>query len=114
MSRPLIILTAALAALLGGCLTPYRMEIAQGNVITQESVNQLRLGMTRSQVRFILGTPMVADTFHTDRWDYYYSLVKTNEHTPQTRHVTVTFKNDLLASIEGDVKTDALPVSAKP
>ncbi len=106
MSRLLTTLTILVATLLGGCITTYRMDIAQGNIITQDALNQVRPGMTRSQVRFILGTPMVADSFHADRWDYYYSLHKGTESTSQTRHVTVLFKNDLVTSVEGDVSAD--------
>lgn len=95
--------TTLIAALLGGCITIYRMDVAQGNIVTQEMVDQLRPGMTRSQVRFVLGTPLVTDSFHPDRWDYFYSLRKGNDVRPETRNVTVIFKNDVLLSVEGDV-----------
>lgn len=92
-----------MTAALGGCLSPYRMEMAQGNIVTQEMVDQLRPGMTRSQVRFILGTPMIADPFHADRWDYYYSLRRSTDTEPQTQHIAVIFNKDLLARVEGNV-----------
>jgi len=95
--------TIAVAALLSACITPHHMDIAQGNIVTQEMVDQLRPGMTRSQVRFVLGTPLVTDSFHPDRWDYFYSLHKGVDAKPQTRHLTVVFRDDVLASIEGDV-----------
>src|SRR2546427_5764714 len=63
-------------------LTPYRMEIQQGNYITQEMVAQLKLGLTRDQVRFVLGTPLVSDIFHEERWDYVF-LRRSEEHTSE-------------------------------
>ncbi len=116
MSR--LFTTLVVAALLGGCITSYQMDIAQGNIVTQEMMSQLRPGMTRSQVRFLLGTPLIVDSFHPDRWDYYYSLRKGNDTQSETRLVTVIFKNDTLASIEGDVETKpaatSAPVNASP
>src|SRR5690606_17744119 len=67
-------LTAFLA--IAGCSFPgvYKIDIQQGNVVTQDMINQLRPGMTRRQVRFIMGNPMITDTFHPNRWDYLYSI----------------------------------------
>ena len=59
-------------------LTPYRMEIQQGNYITQEMVAQLKPGLTRDQVRFVLGTPLVSDIFHEERWDYVFVRQRAN------------------------------------
>ena len=69
------------AVLMAGCSFPgvYRIDIQQGNQITQEMVDQLKPGMTDKQVRFILGTPLIKDSFHPDRWDYVYRLDKPNE-----------------------------------
>jgi outer membrane protein assembly factor BamE len=99
--------TLCLAALLAGChaiptLRPYKMDIQQGNVVTREMLARLQPGMTRSQVRFALGTPMVVDPFRDDRWDYVYLLAKGGEVTEQ-RRVVVVFKDDKLVRIEGDV-----------
>jgi outer membrane protein assembly factor BamE len=77
------------------------MDIAQGNIVTQEMVDQLRIGMTRSQVRFVLGTPLVSDPFHANRWDYYYSYFKGMEKSTETRHIVMIFQDDKLAAIEG-------------
>lgn len=101
-----------LAALLAGCISIYRMDVAQGNIVTSEQIDQLKLGMTRSQVRFVLGTPLVTDSFHPDRWDYFYSLHKGSEARPETRRLTVIFKGDALASIDGDAATK--PADTKP
>ncbi|MBI4194757.1 MAG: outer membrane protein assembly factor BamE [Betaproteobacteria bacterium] len=102
-----IILIAFLA---GGCtdvpmlptLAPYKIDIQQGNYVTQDMVAKLKPGMTRSQVRFILGTPLVVDPFRNDRWDYVYLYKKGGELTEQ-RRFAVIFKDDKLARIEGDV-----------
>ena len=104
-SRPItkmrhLLLPACLVLLLAGCAV-YKMEIQQGNVITQEMIDKLKPGMTRSQVRFVLGTPPVTDAFHPNRWDYYYYLRHSNEAGGETRRLTVIFKNDTLVTVQG-------------
>lgn len=104
---PLALLALAAAA---GCsyvpripgVTPYRMEIQQGNFVSQDMVSQLKRGMTKDQVRFILGTPMVTDIFHSDRWDYVYWREASNG-TREQRKLTVRFENGQLARLDGDV-----------
>lgn len=66
----------ALGALSACSLKPYRIDIQQGNVVTAEQVAQLKEGMTRDQVRYLLGTPLLVDVFHADRWDYPYRFQK--------------------------------------
>jgi outer membrane protein assembly factor BamE len=96
--------------LLAGCkqvpmlpsLTPYKIDVQQGNYVNQQMVAKLKPGMTRAQVRFILGTPLVVDPFRTDRWDYVYLLNKRGEVTEQ-RRIAVIFEQDKLKRIEGDV-----------
>ena len=83
-------------------LTPYKMDIQQGNVITQEMLSKLKPGMTPSQVRFILGTPLVVDAFHKDRWDYVYRYTKGGT-VQEHRRIVVVFQDQKLARIEGDV-----------
>ena len=81
----------------------YRIDIQQGNVVTQQMVSKVKPGMTRAQVRFALGTPLLLDAFHPDRWDYVYYFEKPNE--PRVyRHVAVYFKGDRLDRLEGDIK----------
>ena len=99
-----MLFAAILALLLSGCLTVYKTEIQQGNVVTQEMIDKLKPGMTRSQVRFVMGTPLIVDPFHQDRWDYYYYLRRANETTGETQRVTVVFKNDLLIAVQGDTR----------
>jgi len=83
-----------------GILTPYRIEVVQGNVITSEQVALARTGLTRAQVRDVLGSPLLADPFHADRWDYVFTIRRQGA-APQSRRIVVLFKNDVLASIEG-------------
>ena len=97
-------LLVAVAALLSGCLTAYKAEIQQGNAVTQEMINKLKPGMTRSQVRFVLGTPLITDPFHPDRWDYYYSFRRINEETVEAQRLTVIFNNDVLMSVQDDTR----------
>lgn len=97
-----------------GCITAYKTEIQQGNVITQEMMDKLRAGMTKSQVRFVLGTPLIADPFHTDRWDYLY-LYKKNVNAPaETRQITVIFNGDTLSRVEDGGNIVALPSPSTP
>lgn len=109
--------------LLAGCgswsnpidrISPHRIEIQQGNAITQDMLDKLKPGMTPSQVRFILGTPLVVDPFRKDRWDYVYRLERGGK-VVETRKVTVIFENDKLKGLEGDVKAaEARPAPAQP
>ena len=83
-------------------IKPYRIEIQQGNYVSQEMIAQLKLGMTREQVRFVLGTPLVADIFHADRWDYVYYRERAGRF--DQRKISVHFdKEGRLTSIGGDV-----------
>jgi outer membrane protein assembly factor BamE len=84
-----------------GLLRPYRPDVQQGNVITKDMVDQLRPGMTRDQVRFLLGTPMLTDIFHQDRWDYPYFLRRRSGET-QVRKLAVFFEEGKLARFESD------------
>jgi outer membrane protein assembly factor BamE len=84
-------------------LSVYRMEIQQGNYISQEAVSQLKLGMTKEQVRFVLGTPLIADIFHEDRWDYVYRRQRQNSREVEERRVSVFFEGEKLVRLEGDV-----------
>lgn len=79
-----------------GLLTPYRIDVRQGNYLTPEMVARLKPGMTRDQVRFALGTPLVADIFHADRWDYVYRF-QPGRGEAQQRRLTVFFAEDKLA-----------------
>jgi outer membrane protein assembly factor BamE len=82
----------------------YRIDVQQGNVLSQEMVSQLRPGLTRDQVRFILGTPVLMDMFHANRWDYFYSLQKGRSGEIESRRFSVFFDTDgRLVRVSGDV-----------
>ena len=82
-----------------GFITPYRIDIVQGNAITQEQAALIKPGLTRLQVRDVLGTPLVADPFHTNRWDYIFTLRRPNTDV-QRRSVVVTFEGDVVKTME--------------
>ncbi len=83
-----------------GIFSPYRPDIQQGNFVSQEMVAQLKEGMTQDQVIFLLGTPLLTDVFHGDRWDYAFRMQKGNGEITSSR-VTVHFKDKLVSSFEG-------------
>ena len=91
---------------LAGCSFPgvYKIDIQQGNVVTQDMIDQLRPGMTRRQVRFIMGNPLLTDTFHADRWDYLYSIQPGGGERQQERVSVIFNGNDQLVSLSGDFK----------
>ncbi len=110
----LVLLVGASVAALAGCssldgasariasvVTPYRVDVVQGNFVSREQVEALQPGMSRQQVREILGTPLVTSLFHADRWEYVFTLKRPGEEA-QTRKLTVYFKGDALERSEGD------------
>jgi len=82
-------------------VTPYKIDIVQGNVVTREQVALLKPGMQRNVVRDILGTPLLESVFHADRWDFVFTLRRQGSPS-QSRKVTVYFKNDLMDRVEAD------------
>ncbi len=86
-----------------GCVHTYKTEIQQGNVITQEMIDKLKPGMTKSQVRFVLGTTLITDPFHPERWDYVYVYKKDVSAPAETKQFTVIFNGDSMARVEGDM-----------
>jgi outer membrane protein assembly factor BamE len=107
-----LLLALLLTVLIAGCesmrtwtpnfMQAYRPDVQQGNIVTREMVDQLREGMTRDQVRFLLGTPLVVSVFHQDRWDYVYFLKRGKGDEEQRRALTVLFKDNRLASFTAD------------
>ena len=89
-------LTALLCA--SGCI--YRLPIQQGNFLEDKELNQVQVGMTRTQVRYLLGTPMVADPFQSSRWDYVYTLKQGSVSKAQRRHFIVYFDGEKVVRIE--------------
>ena len=102
-SLPIFFLCIALAVS-SGCV--YRANIAQGNLIKQEDLDQAEVGMTRNQIRFLLGTPMIDDPFHRDRWDYVYYLKLGRDDALQKRWVSVLFTDDRVSEIRKDQELD--------
>ncbi len=99
------LIAGCLLVALGGCQFPrlHRVTIQQGNVISQDMVNQLQPGMTRSQVAYIMGEPILKNPFDSDKWDYLYS-VELPGYYEQKYRMTVYFENDKLAYFTGDLK----------
>lgn len=96
---------------------PYRIDVRQGNYVSQEMLSQLTPGMSQEQVRFIMGSPLLVDVFHADRWDYYYRFSQGYKQ-PQERRVTLFFKDGKLDHLEGDVVAGSgehteLPVASR-
>lgn len=104
-------LVATLVAALAGCqslqssdnflgvVTPYRVEVVQGNIITSEQAAQVKPGLSRAQVRDVLGSPLLTDIFHADRWDYVFTIRRQGA-AAQLRRVVVRFKGEALESID--------------
>lgn len=115
--------TTALLAHLAGCSVArgpdaklpfvYRIDIQQGNLVTQEMLAKLQPGMEKSKVRFIMGTPLLVDSFHTDRWDYLYSFQEGGGRREQ-RQVSLLFEDDKLVAIDGDVLAAPGRLEVKP
>lgn len=113
----------SLPALLSGCsnapelpsvtslMQPYRISVRQGNYLTQEMVAKLKPGQTKDQVRFALGSPLIEDAFHAQRWDYVYRF-KTGDGEVSERRFTVFFDNDKLVRVSGDVEANSAQASA--
>src|ERR1700722_2070193 len=96
------------STLLSGCV--YRMNIQQGNYLEGRTVDQLQVGMTRSQVRYLLGTPMVPDAFDKERWDYLYYFKKGRLRKPEERHLIVFLKEDKVEKLERNNVPDKAPL----
>ncbi len=99
-----LILIAALLTVDSGCV--FRANISQGNQIEQDDIDQIDVGMTRKQIRFLLGTPMIDDPFHKDRWDYIYYLKIGRKDTVAKRWVSVMFADDKVSEIRKDLELD--------
>jgi outer membrane protein assembly factor BamE len=102
-AKPLLAIatTLLIVGMLQACV--YRIDIQQGNVIEEEALDQVQLGMSRSAVQFLLGTPMVADTFHQQRWDYTYYFRPGRSAEVERRWVVVYFEQDRVVRIERDL-----------
>ena len=100
-----LFISLALTFVLSACSFPgvYKIDIPQGNIVTQDMLNKLRPGMTQSQVQYVLGSPLMTDTFSPNRWDYLYSMQKGGEERTQQR-IAVFFEDGQLTRITGDLR----------
>ena len=112
MPRTLVVSLSLLTAACG-FFTPYRMEIQQGNYVTQQMAAQLKPGLTRDQVRFVMGTPLVTDIFHEERWDYVFVRQRANSQEVEHRRIAVFFEDGKLKRVDGDILA-AAPGKADP
>ena len=94
---------AALLASLALCGCIYRIDVQQGNYVTQDVAGKVKQGMTKAEVRAALGTPLLIDIFHANRWDYYFSNVKGGRAEDRTR-LSVFFENDKVVAITGEAR----------
>lgn len=93
---------------IAACLKPYQPKVTQGNKVNNSDLAQLRPGMSKREVLYILGTPMVNDPFLQKRWDYYYSELDRRKNKTSTRVITVIFDGDALQNLEGDISLEQL------
>lgn len=104
MIRPVLLIFVSLLAACSSTSLTYRIDVRQGNMVTQEMAAQLKMGQTKDQVRFILGTPLIADMFHADRWDFVYRFRPGNDYSDvEQRHLSVFFEKGKLVGVGGDV-----------
>ncbi len=106
----LLLLAACTRSYDGGYNVPllYKIDIQQGNVVDQEMVDKLKPGMDKNQVKFILGTPVIIDPFHAERWEYVYSY-QSGGGVREQRHITVHFVDEKLSHISGDINVSFAP-----
>lgn len=107
---PLILLAACSRSFDGGYNMPllYKIDIQQGNVIEQDMLNKLKPGMDKNQVKFIMGTPVIVDPFHNERWEYIFSMQKGGGVREQ-RHITLHFEDEKLSHVSGDIEVSDVP-----
>lgn len=101
----------AVALLVGGCVGVYKIDVQQGNDLSERQVRAVALGMSRSEIRNTLGVPLVSDPFHDNRWDYYYKMRKGNEPTAERRLMSLFFDDDVLARVEGGIEGEFVDAS---
>jgi outer membrane protein assembly factor BamE len=104
------VLAIGLAVLASGCV--YRIDIQQGNFLENKEIDQITVGMTRSQVRYLLGTPIVGNAFQNSRWDYVYFLKHGRTDKTDQRHFTVYFEDDKVTRIERRISGDTANATA--
>jgi len=101
MNKLILILSLCLS--LTACIKPFQPSVQQGNIINNSDLKEIRYGMTKQEVLYILGSPMITDPFNEERWDYFYSRKDRNKNETTTRVVTAMFDGDELVELKGDV-----------
>lgn len=112
LQATLCLIIGASLLVLNGCIRSYRVEIQQGNVISAEQIEKIIPGTTRNEVRFILGTPLIEDPFHAERWDYFYSLDPAKGEVVTKYRLSVWFENDQV--VRTVVEGAGLPGAIEP
>ena len=112
LKAALYLIIGASLLVLNGCVRSYRVEIQQGNVISAEQIEKITPGTSRNEVRFILGTPLIEDPFHAERWDYFYSLDPAKGELVTKYRLSVWFENDQVLRTE--VEGAGLPGAIEP
>ena len=108
-----ILIVGALALLLlSGCLRVYKIDVQQGNDLSEKQLDALEVGLNRQEVRALLGTPLIDDPFRQDRWDYYYTFKEGRSNEATRRRLTLFFDENVLARIEGRIEPET--VRTKP
>lgn len=103
MNSKLILILALCSFSLTACIKPFQAPVQQGNIINNADLKEIRYGMSKEEVLYILGSPMITDPFHQERWDYFYSRKNRNKNETTTRIVTAMFEGDVLVELKGDV-----------
>ncbi len=112
LKAALYLIIGASLLVLNGCVRTYRVEIQQGNVISAEQIEKITPGTSRNEVRFILGTPLIEDPFHAERWDYFYSLNPAKGEMVTKYRLSVWFENDQV--LQTVVEGTGLPGAIEP
>lgn len=108
MNKKLPLILALCLFTLSACVKPYQAPVQQGNIINNSNLKEIRYGMTKQEVLYILGTPMITDPFNEERWDYFYSRKDRNKNQTTSRTVTAMFEGDKLVELKGDVDLSTL------
>ncbi len=108
MKKLLILIVSSLIVLVTGCsnyIPAYKIDVQQGNILTREDIDQLRIGMDKEKIQYILGSPTITDPFHANRWDYTYTL-KPGYGKLQIKNISLYFENNILAKTSGSLTPD--------
>ena len=109
MKKLLILIVCGLASIVTGCsnyIPAYKIDVQQGNILTQEDIDQIKIGMDKDKIQYIIGSPTITDPFHEDRWDYAYSL-KPGWGDLEKKNITLYFENNILVKTSGTVEPRA-------